>query len=94
MTGNIGQTPLRRRVRARPVMHEFDRLPGPLRRWLAQAVLPWSLRSARRIYLRELERAGDAARALERLSRIEAQMLARDAQNGRSFGRVDDSGLQ
>lgn len=94
MTGNLGQTPLRRRARARPVMHEFDRLPGPLRRWLAQAALPWSLRSARRIYLRELARAGDAACALERLSRIEAGMLARADQNGRSFGRVDDSGLQ
>lgn len=98
MSGNLGRTGLRRRARACAPMREFDRLPGPLRRWLAQAALPWSPRSARRIYERELRCCGDARRAIARLSLIEAQTLARAApsagQNGRNRGRVEESGLQ
>lgn len=77
MSGNLGRTRLTCRTRAGRQMQEFDRLPGPLRRWLAQAALPWSPRSARRIYSKELRRMGAPEPALARLSRTEAAMLAR-----------------
>ena len=38
--GNLGQTRLRRRRRDGDAMAEFDRLPPPLRAWLAAAALP------------------------------------------------------
>jgi Family of unknown function (DUF6525) len=55
-------------------MQAFDSLPAPLRRWLAQAALPWSAQSALRIW----RRAGGGAAALDRLTRAETAMLARD----------------
>lgn len=59
---------------------EFDHLPGPLRRWLAQAALPWSARSVRAVWARALRAAGGCeAAALARLDRIEARALAREA---------------
>lgn len=59
---------------------EFDHLPGPVRCWLAQAALPWSVRSVRVVWARALRTAGGCeAAALARLDRIEARALARDA---------------
>ncbi|MET4127846.1 DUF6525 family protein [Roseovarius sp. MBR-6] len=73
------RSPLARRGPARGLA-EFDRLPPPLRRWLAQAALPWSARSARRLWGRVLrESGGDEARALARLDAIEAGRLKREA---------------
>ena len=65
--------PLRRR-RGDP-MRAYDRLPAPLRRWMAQAVLPWSPASCLAIW----RRAGSEAEALIRLERAERAMLARAA---------------
>lgn len=60
-------------------MAEFDRLPPTARRWLAQAALPWSARSVRRLWGRALRDAdGDEAAALARLDRAEAARLTRD----------------
>ncbi|WP_276617454.1 DUF6525 family protein [Qingshengfaniella alkalisoli] len=42
---------LKRRRRANS-MASFDGLPPELRRWLAQAALPWSAHSARRLWRR------------------------------------------
>jgi hypothetical protein len=55
-------------------MAAFDRLPPPLRQWLAQAVLPWSPDSALRVW----DRAGDVQTALARLERAQAATLRRD----------------
>lgn len=55
-------------------MAAYDRLPPPLRAWLAQAALPWSPHSALKIW----RRAGDPHAALARLTAAEAAMLARD----------------
>lgn len=61
-------------------MAEFDRLPPAARRWLAQAVLPWSARSVRRLWGRALRDAGgDEAAALARLDRAEAARLMRES---------------
>jgi len=68
-----------RRARAGRGLEAYDRLPAPLRRWLAQAALPWSARSARRLWRRALaESDGDVARALARLDAAEARQLSRE----------------
>lgn len=71
-------TTLRGRPRANP-MAEFDALPPPLRRWLAEASLPWSPRSVRKIWLRALaQHGGDVTAALVVLERAAQKTLARD----------------
>ena len=64
-------------------MAAFDRLPPPLRHWLAQeAVLPWSPRSVLKIWQRALqETGGDDERARARLRAVERNALAADQQN-------------
>lgn len=72
--------------RRRCSMSEFDGLPAPLRAWLRDAALPWSARSALRIWTRALRAArGDTARALAALDRAERRTLSRDA--ARIWGR-------
>ena len=50
MTGNLGSTALKRRRRATNPMMTYDTLPQPLRGWLAEAALPWSPKSCKRIW--------------------------------------------
>nr|WP_254440333.1 DUF6525 family protein [Ruegeria arenilitoris] len=69
---------LNRRRRQRPAMQAYDTLPPQLRKWLANACLPWSPNSALKIW----KAAGGAkapADALARLNAIEQAMLLRDA---------------
>ena len=71
-------TTLRKR-RASP-MAQHDRLPPELRAWLTQAALPWSAHSALKLWQRKLRAVGgDASRAQDALSRVEAALIARDA---------------
>lgn len=78
MSGRNLRTRLRTRAAADP-MRAYDRLPAPLRAWLARASLPWSPASARRIWDRALAAArGDTAAALAALARAERRTLARD----------------
>ncbi|MDF3855846.1 DUF6525 family protein [Paracoccus sp. P2] len=78
MRGNLA-TSLRRRRRRCPIA-QYDRLPPELRRWLAQAALPWSPVSALRLWHKLLdETAGNIEAARQRLDLIEARMLMRDA---------------
>ena len=78
MNRNLGQSDLRRRRRTVDPMTAFDKLPGPLRHWLAQAALPWSPSSAHRIWTKSLACGLTAEEALASLSRAEARTLARD----------------
>lgn len=74
---NLGDTRLRRRRRDGDAMAEFDRLPPPLRAWLAAAALPWSPRSAARAFARASARHGsDTAAVLAELGRLEARRLS------------------
>ncbi|MCZ0813286.1 MAG: DUF6525 family protein [Pseudomonadota bacterium] len=85
--------PMRRR-RAGDPMAEYDRLPCAARRWLAQAALPWSARSVRRIWQRALERSGgDEQAALASLERAEAARLRRDAMHLAGVADRDCAGL-
>lgn len=70
---------LKHRRRQGDPMAAYDRLPPPLRAWLAQAALPWSPQSAHRIWCRAMQRCeGDVAQAAHHLSRAEGRMLAQD----------------
>ena len=61
-------------------MAQFDRLPPELRQWLAQAALPFSAKSALKLWQRSLrDSAGNTAAALAALAQAEARLLARDA---------------
>lgn len=61
-------------------MTAYDRLPPALRRWLAEAALPWSPSSARRAWRKAMWRAmGREARALRIMDEIEAERLKQDA---------------
>ncbi|MEM6657768.1 MAG: DUF6525 family protein [Pseudomonadota bacterium] len=82
MAGNLGSTRLKKRKRREDPMREFDRLPPPLRAWLANAALPWRPRSVRRAYDRALSRTGDPSYALQELDRLQAKQLAKDAPLG------------
>nr|WP_281244852.1 DUF6525 family protein [Albimonas pacifica] len=74
--GNRGAVPLRARRRAGDPMAEFDRLPPALRRWLAEAALPWSPRSAARAWARARRASGgDEAAALAALDALQARRL-------------------
>ncbi len=78
MTGNLGQSSLRRRKRAGDPMAVFDSLPAPLRQWLSEAALPWSPVSARRIWVKALAKGLTPEETLLSLKRAEASTLARD----------------
>ncbi len=82
MAGNLGQTKLKKRRRREDPMREFDRLPPPLRMWLANAALPWRPRSVRRAYDRALSRTGDPQVALQELDRLQDQQLSKDGLQG------------
>lgn len=79
MPRNLGATRLKRPPRRHKAMQEFDRLPPDLRRWLSDAHLPWSARSAARAYQKALERSGDAGRALRELDALQERLVAKDA---------------
>ncbi|MBF9041993.1 hypothetical protein HKCCE4037_01530 [Rhodobacterales bacterium HKCCE4037] len=78
MTGNLGETGLRRRRRAADPMEAFDALPQPLRGWLCEAALPWSPASARRIWGKARADGLSEDEVIERLARAEAKTLERD----------------
>jgi hypothetical protein len=60
-------------------MQAYDSLPPELRAWLAQAALPWSVASVRKLWAQERARRRCAASALARLSQLEARALQREA---------------
>ncbi|ABV94327.1 conserved hypothetical protein [Dinoroseobacter shibae DFL 12 = DSM 16493] len=78
MTRNLGSTSLHRKRRSADPMRSYDALPAPLRNWLAQATLPWSPASARRVWNRACAKGLSAEEALTTLSQAEARTLARD----------------
>lgn len=78
MRTNLGATSMRKRRRARDPMRDFDTLPAHLRQWLAQAVLPWSPASCRRIWRAAEAEGASLDELLERLDRAERRALARD----------------
>ena len=78
MNRNLGQSSLRRKRRATDPMAAFDGLPQPLRQWVAQAALPWSPASVRRVWSKSRARGLSEDEALLSLTKAEARTLARD----------------
>jgi hypothetical protein len=81
MNRNLGQTSLRRKRRSGDPMNAYDGLPAPLRQWMAQAALPWSPTSVRRIWSKSRAKGLSPEQALSRLSQAEARTLERDRQS-------------
>lgn len=81
MNRNLGQCSLRRKRRVGDPMEAFDGLPAPVRRWVAQAALPWSPTSVRRIWSKSRAKGLSDAEALLSLAQAEARTLARDRQS-------------
>jgi len=81
MSRNLGQTSLRRKRRGHDPMAAYDGLPPPLRQWVAQAALPWSPASVRRIWSKSRAKGMTAEEALATLTQAEARTLARDRQS-------------
>jgi hypothetical protein len=79
MQNNLGHTKLKTRRRQSNPLPEFDCLLPQLQEWLIYAVLPWSLRSVRRIYNRSIARARDVDFAIAKLDRIQKQRLGVDS---------------
>jgi hypothetical protein len=69
----------RARWRNTDPMAAYDRLPGDLRAWLAGAALPWSADSVLRLWKRAIHETGCTKAAHDRLARVEAKTLAREA---------------
>ena len=78
MNRNMGECRLPRKRRSIDPMHTFDSLPAPLRRWLAQAALPWSPTSAECIWTRSLSRGLTQEETLAQLQVAETKTLARE----------------
>lgn len=81
MNHNLGHCSLRRKRRAVDPMDAFDGLPAPIRQWVAQAALPWSPTSVRRIWSKSRARGLSDDEALASLTQAEARTLARDRQS-------------
>lgn len=77
MRPNNLSTTLRRRRRSNP-MQAYDALPHPLRAWIAQAALPWSPSSCRRIWQKARAKGDSVETILARLDRAEQMTLSRD----------------
>ncbi|AXI56883.1 DUF6525 family protein [Sulfitobacter sp. JL08] len=82
MSGNLGTTTLKRRRRPDDHMRAYDALPADLRSWLADAVLPWSPASCRRVWDRARRKGLSTEDALCLLSRTECNTLARERHQG------------
>lgn len=72
---NLGRTGLRHRRRVGDPMRAFDALPPELRRWLADAALPWSPASCQRLWDRTRASGGGIDEAITRLDRAERAAL-------------------
>ena len=79
MATNLGQTKLKRRKRQGDPMDAYDALPTPLRQWLANASMPWSPASARKVWIKAQAKGYDEQEALQFLSKCEVGMLRRDS---------------
>lgn len=82
MTRNLGATTLRKRYRTGNPMHTYDKLPQPLRLWLADAALPWSPKSCKRIWDKARRDGLSTDDAIKTLSAAEQRALARDTRHG------------
>lgn len=78
MSGNLGETTLKRRRRSADPMSMFDALPPELRAWLTTASLPWSPWSCAKIWHKARREGLSPSQAIARLTQSERRALERD----------------
>jgi len=78
MTGNLGSTALKRRRRATNPMMTYDTLPQPLGSWLAEAALPWSPKSCKRIWDKARTNGLSIDDTIVVLTKVERKTLSQD----------------
>ncbi|MFY0594982.1 MAG: hypothetical protein JXQ85_00995 [Cognatishimia sp.] len=79
VTRNLN-TQLRRRRRQANPMAEYDALPTELRLWLADAALPWSPHSVRKLWQKALNKSGGQTEgALAFMTNCEVNAIKKDA---------------
>ena len=83
MTQNLGETNLRLRRRVGHPMHEFDQLPKPLRKWLTEAILPWSTVSVRRVWCKSIRKGLSFEEALNVFCLLYTSPSPRDVEESR-----------
>jgi hypothetical protein len=59
-------------------MRTYDDLPQPLRQWLADAALPWSPKSCKRVWDKARRKGLSTEDAITMLGTAEQKALARD----------------
>ena len=83
MSGNLGETRFKRKRRANDPMEAYDALPEALRHWLAQAAMPWSPHSVRRVWAKSLARGKSPDEPLSMLTELEHKNLSRESASRR-----------
>lgn len=68
---NLGSTNLKRKRRNENPILDYDRLPKELRKWIANAELPWRPKSVLKAYERAYSRTGNSKKAMNELTRIQ-----------------------
>ena len=76
--GNLGSTTLKKRRRAADPMMAYDVLPQPLRSWLAEAALPWSPKSCKRIWDKAQSNGLSVNHTIVLLTEAERKPLSQD----------------
>ena len=79
MYSNRGSTSLKRKRRNECPILDYDQLPSELRAWIANAELPWRPKSVLKAYERAFLKTGNHEEALNELSRIQHQIVSKDA---------------
>lgn len=79
MPSNRGATTLKGKRKSRDPMDDFDALPPELRKWVSQAILPWSAHSVRKSFRKAIAKTGDPQQALAELDRIQSRLVERDS---------------
>ena len=79
MPSNRGTTTLKGKSKSRDPMSDFDALPPELRRWISEAMLPWSAHSVRKSFYKAIAKTGDPQRALQELDALQHTLIAKDS---------------
>jgi len=79
MLSNRGTTTLKGKRKSRHPMNDFDALPPELRKWVSEAMLPWSAHSVRKSFRKAIAKTGDPQRALEELDALQTTLIAKDS---------------
>ena len=78
MPSNRGTTTLKGKRKSRHPMNDFDALPPELRKWVSEAMSPWSAHSVRKSFRKAIAKTGDPQQAFEELDALQNRLVERD----------------